>query len=170
MGRPPKSPELHKASGNAGKRPEHSNPKAVSPRPEPGAAVPEPPAHLHEFAKELWLKHAPELHRIQLLTTVDTPMFEMFCTEYATWRVYEAESQKVGPEFAISRGFRNAADRAIEKAKSIAAQFGLEPKSRGGIKTISIGFDQKPLEFMGDPAKSAESLRADFRVVSKRVS
>ena len=169
MGRPPKSRDLHKASGNAGKRPQNADPKAISPRPDPGSEVPGPPDHLHEIGKALWREHAPELHRIQLLTTVDKPMFEMFCSEYATWRVYEAKAQEVGPDLAIQLGHRKSADRAIEKAKSIAAMFGLEPKSRGGIKTIAVGAPQKTLECI-DPAKSAEDLRADFRVVSKRVS
>lgn len=172
MGRPPKSRELHAASGNAGKRKHNTDPKSIAPRPDPGAQVPEPPEHLHPIAKQLWREHAPELHRISLLTTIDRPMFEMFCQEYAHWRVYEEKAGSVTPDQAISLGFRKAADRAIEKAKSIAAQFGLEPRSRGAIKTIPLAEPQKAMEFM-DPntaGKSAEQLRNDFRVVSKRVS
>lgn len=113
--------------------------------------------------------YAPELHRINLLTSIDLPMFEMFCSSYATWREYEQLASSKDAHEAIQLGYRGAADRAIEKAKSIAAMFGLEPKSRGGIKTIPVGFGQTPMKFE-EPSTNerADQIRSDFRLVSKR--
>lgn len=165
MGRPPKSVEERRANGNAGKRPLES--QTVSPRPDPGTDVPPAPKHLNAYAAEMWSKHAPELHRLHLLTTIDVSMFEMLCTLYGNWRRYEELADKVGPEMAVQMGYRGAADRAIEKAKAIAEKFGLEPKSRGSIKTIPVGGQQTALPFAGSPDKSAQQLRSDFRLVGR---
>ena len=64
--------ELAKMRGFPGKR---------RPRPEVSPAVlaecPSPPSHLSPYAVEEWQRIGPELHRLHLLTNIDTAMFEV---------------------------------------------------------------------------------------------
>lgn len=169
-GRPPKSPEAHALAGNPGKRRENrAATQSVSPRPDPGMVAPEPPEHLKGLAREVWLQHAPELHRLRMLTPLDQSVFEMFCASYANWRTYEAESEKSGPQDAVKLGYRSSADKAMQRAKSLAERFGLEPKSRTSIKTIPVGPIQATLPIDGlDKDKKAELIRGTFHVAGSR--
>jgi len=167
-GRPPKSPESHALSGNAGKRPENRQAnQSVSPRPDPGAEPPSPPDSLQPLAKEIWLKHAPELHRLRMLTQLDTSMFEMFCESYANWRIYEELCEKVGPQDAVKLGYRSTADKAMHRAKSFGERFGLDAKSRTSIKTIPVGPVQTTLLPEVDKDKKAELIRGTFHVAGR---
>jgi P27 family predicted phage terminase small subunit len=83
-GPPPELPHLRLLKGNPGKRrarvpPEPARAKDCSP----------PPRHLHGYAREAWLELAPELHRLNLLTTLDLGPFSVYCAAYATWRQAE---------------------------------------------------------------------------------
>jgi P27 family predicted phage terminase small subunit len=141
----------------------------VSPRPDPGPAAPEPPEHLGVLGKQIWRQHAEELHRLRMLTPLDESVFEMFCASYENWRLYEDLSEKVGPQDAVRLGYRACADKAMQRAKSLAERFGLEPKSRTSIKTIPVGPVQTSLPIDGlDKDKKAELIRGTFHVAGAR--
>ena len=161
-GRPPKSAEAHALAGNPGKRPQ--NAIAVSPRPDPGADIPPPPPQLKDLAKEVWLKHAAQLHQLRLLTPLDHSLFEMYCVSYANWRIFEELSEKVGPQDSVKLGYRSAADKAMHRAESIGRPFGLDPKSRNAIK-MPPGPVQTSLPGL-DKDKNAELIRGTFHVAS----
>ena len=65
-GPPPEHPRLRLLKGNPGKHPARSPPE-----PARTEQCPEPPEHLKGYAREAWLHLAPELHKLNLLTTLD---------------------------------------------------------------------------------------------------
>lgn len=76
----PQHSRLRLLKGNPGKR-------RVRVPPEPARAeeCPLAPNPLDGYAKEAWLELAPELHGLNLLTTLDLgPFFSVYCATYAT--------------------------------------------------------------------------------------
>ena len=162
MSRPPTPTNLRILRGNPSKRP-------IKPEPQPVAAaeVPPSPEFLTGYAVEEWNRVALELHRLGLLTLVDTPALAVYCYSYGKWcRATEiqaelAESDPVGrgltvttdkgvtvqhPIVAAIRGF------ARDMAK-FAGEFGMSPASRARIG--SAGYTPPP-----DGGKFAGLLRA----------
>ena len=80
-GPPPEHPHLRLLKGNPGKRRAR-----VPPEPARTKECPPPPPHLQGYAKEAWLELAPELHKLNLLTTLDVGPFSVYCAAYAMWR------------------------------------------------------------------------------------
>jgi len=169
-GRPPKPPEVHELAGHPGKRKPKASEPSLSPRPEVPSDIPAPPGHLEPLAQEVWKQHAPELHRMRLLTSIDVSMYEAFCSAYATWRQYEGLAISVGPNTAVTLGYRNAADRARQQMIRLAAMFGLQPQARNSIKTVPTGEKDlpSPVERKVDTGVSPEQLRATFRVAGAK--
>jgi P27 family predicted phage terminase small subunit len=165
MPRPRKSLEEHRLSNNASKR-HPPQVDVVTPRPDPGVDVPPPPAHLSDLSKELWLKVSRELHRLQLLTSIDHAMFEGYCEAYATWRQYEGLSAANGAAAAVTLGYRGAADRARAQMIKCADRMGLDPKSRHGMKTAIPRPPADPAK--PDEGSRAEVIRGTFGLVPKR--
>jgi phage terminase small subunit len=65
-GPPPEHPHLRLLKGNPGKRRVR-----IPPEPARGDECPPPPEHLNGYARQAWLELAPELHKLNLLTTLD---------------------------------------------------------------------------------------------------
>jgi len=64
------NPHLRLLKGNPGKRPARKPPE-----PARTEQCLEPPEHLTGYAREAWLRLAPELHRLNLLTVLDVGPF-----------------------------------------------------------------------------------------------
>ena len=64
------NPHLRLLKGNPGKRRVR-----VPPEPARSDACPSPPEYLTGYAREAWLRLAPELHRLNLLTVLDVGPF-----------------------------------------------------------------------------------------------
>ncbi|WP_407165737.1 P27 family phage terminase small subunit [Bradyrhizobium sp. ORS 111] len=77
----PGPPHLRLLKGNTGKRRGR-----IPPEPTRTEECPEPPHHLRGYTREAWCELAPELHRLNLLTTLDLGPFSVYCAAYSTWR------------------------------------------------------------------------------------
>jgi P27 family predicted phage terminase small subunit len=138
-GPPPEHPNLRLLKGNPGKRPAGSLPE-----PTRTEQCPEPPEHLQGYAKEAWLELAPELHKLNLLTTLDIGPFSAYCWAYAHWRQAEEALQHSG-ELTIKTAEGHArvnplmriASTAMADMQRIGAQFGLSPNARLRLSGIS---------------------------------
>ena len=105
-------------------------------------AVPKPPEHLTDRAKEAWRKLGPKLAKVGLLTELDGMGMEVLCQAYAdTVDV----AQKLGEESLVVTVGENNTPMANPLvgivAKNLATlkwaltQFGLTPAARTGIRT-----------------------------------
>jgi P27 family predicted phage terminase small subunit len=112
----------------------------MTPPPQPSRteAVPEPPSHLPQAAREEWWRVAPELHRLGLLTTLDLMTFAVYCTAVARWLRLEAE---LADEEFVVPGARTErvlvtnprAKLAVHAARDVvnfSAAFGMSPAAR----------------------------------------
>jgi P27 family predicted phage terminase small subunit len=71
--------------GNPGHRPINPDePKPVVPD-----YCPKPPPFVSGYAAEEWARIGPELHRLGLLTLVDTAPLASYCMAYERWRIAE---------------------------------------------------------------------------------
>ena len=83
--------------GNPGKRP-------LRPEPEPTREpqCPDPPLFVVGYAADESWRVAPELHRLGLLTFVDTAVLAAYCQSYSRWRTAEevlaSMAEKDSPE------------------------------------------------------------------------
>jgi P27 family predicted phage terminase small subunit len=155
-GPPPAHPNLRLLKGNPGKRRAR-----VPPEPARAEQCPEPPRHLHGYAKEEWQRIAPELHGLNLLTILDVGPLAAYCSAAAQLRQAEevieqmakrdprghaltvegsAGSQITNPLLRISSAAR--ADIA-----QIGAQFGLTASGR--LRLSGINPPSPPSKFDG---------------------
>lgn len=79
-GRKPEPTVLRRLKGNPGKRPIPGG------EPKPAPTMPIAPDFLGELALEEWNRVAGELHRIGIVTGVDTTILAAYCTLYQQWR------------------------------------------------------------------------------------
>jgi P27 family predicted phage terminase small subunit len=134
-GPPPEHPRLRLLKGNPGERPARSPPE-----PARTEQCPEPPEHLKGYAREAWLHLAPELHKLNLLTTLDIAPFSAYCCAYAHWhrpkRSCSADDQdcrRPSPhQPAGADGFPSHGRHA-----AIGAEFGLSPNARLRLSGIT---------------------------------
>jgi P27 family predicted phage terminase small subunit len=148
-GPPPTPTHLKLLRGNPGKRALPIN----EPMPLIPPAAPEPPAFVTGYAAEEWRRVAPELHRLGLLTKVDTTMLAAYCMAYARWHTAEEVLARMADRDEHTRALlitatdgtakRNplakvAAD-ATKDMLAFASQFGMTPASRTRIATNPDG-------------------------------
>jgi P27 family predicted phage terminase small subunit len=132
--RPPTPTRLKLIRGNPGRR-------RLRPEPEPLrlSECPEPPAHVAGFGAEEWRRIAPELHRLGLLTLLDTRAFEAYCVSYGRWR--QAEQALVDAELIVPGSSQNQVANPLLKIATQAArdlirfgaEFGLTPSARARV-------------------------------------
>lgn len=125
--------ELHRLRGNPGKR-RH----LPGMRPEIPEKPPIPPDFLSAGAKAEWARLAPELHRLGLLTVLDTATFAAYCEAQAMWAMaVAAESAESDPEAkAVLAGL--AADWSRSMLR-LSKAFGLSPLSRTRVRGVPPG-------------------------------
>jgi P27 family predicted phage terminase small subunit len=54
-------------------------------QPAPFEGIPEPPKRLGAYAREEWIRIAPELHRLGILTIADLRPLACYCQAYEKW-------------------------------------------------------------------------------------
>ena len=131
MVNPPVPFMIRRLRGNPGKR-------ALRPPVEPSVLpkCPEPPAWLHDYAKQEWWRVAPELHVLSLLSSVDVACLSAYCMSFAMWReaAEQLADESLLSETRAGQPCRNplvkvARDAAADMMR-YAAEFGLTPVAR----------------------------------------
>jgi P27 family predicted phage terminase small subunit len=131
MVNPPVPFMIRRLRGNPGKR-------ALRPPVEPSVLpkCPEPPAWLHDYAKQEWWRVAPELHVLGLLASVDTACLAAYCMSYAMWRqaAEQLADESLLAETRAGQPCRNPLIKIIADAAAdmvrYAGEFGLTPIAR----------------------------------------
>jgi P27 family predicted phage terminase small subunit len=147
-GRKPTPVQLRVLQGNP-----HRRPIPNTPDPEISADVPEAPDFLYAHARDEWLRIAPELHRMRLLSRVDLKTLEAYCIAYGRWREVEealAEARTKGEGLLITSNkgrpmehpLIGTSRRACFEVLRYASEFGLTPAARSrvsqGLSPISL--------------------------------
>jgi P27 family predicted phage terminase small subunit len=134
-GRPPKPTVLKRLAGNPGKRTLNPN----EPDPRRDDVAPSPPRHLSREAKREWRRVVPELHRLGLLTRIDTAALEAYCEAYATWVDATKRVREQGMVFNSPNGwpvqnpYLSIANQAAKEIHRWLVEFGMTPASRSRV-------------------------------------
>lgn len=105
------------------------------------------PEWLSEGAREEWVRLAPALEKMGLLTMMDIQNFSAYCMAYAKWQEAEQHLVEEGEVFETQSGYKMpspwvAIARAERKAmKEFSALFGLTPADRSKIIAGNEGVD-----------------------------
>jgi P27 family predicted phage terminase small subunit len=148
-GRRPTPTNLRLLQGNPQRRPLPQNELA----PLIPSDVPEPPGYLQGYAAAEWRIVARELHRLGVLTVIDTAVLAAYCQSYMRWRLAEEALQRMVDKDPLMNGFvirrRNgeagsnplvhAARRAATEMLRFAGEFGMTPVARARIATGILG-------------------------------
>lgn len=137
-GRKPLPTNLHVINGNPSKlNLEERAKNEVKFKP----IAPTPPDWLDEIALEEWNRLAPELDKNGLLTGPDRAMFASYCYYYSEFVRVSKELERVSDlTFETETGYKQqhplvgVRNKAFEKMKSIASEFGFTPSSRVGLQ------------------------------------
>jgi len=135
-GRRPEPTRLKLLRGNPGKR--KLDPNEVAPAP---AATLQPPAWLDAEAIVEWNRLAPILHRLGLLTEIDTDALATYCQTWARWREADAQIRRYGMVikgkggYPVISPFVAVANRAMAHMRSFLIEFGMTPSARTRVKT-----------------------------------
>jgi len=137
-GRKPKPTGLKLLEGNPGQRPINAN------EPKPKNKAPDPPLWLDEVARQEWLKLAPIMERIGLLTEADEIIFANLCQEYSDILKYRQVLSEDGATYVHTnvKGESNAVTRpeavllykAQQMLKAYCVELGLTPSARSRIQ------------------------------------
>ena len=131
MGRRGPRPEptaLKIARGNPGKRAINHD------EPDPGAFDLTPPPDLDGIALKKWNAIAPGQAAAGVLKSGNEETFASYCQILAQVKGYEALVRKVGLEAAHSVGYSSLLVKLHAQEKQFAAELGLTPSSRSGVK------------------------------------
>ena len=111
---------------------------------------PESPPFLLGYACDEWYRVATELHRLKLLTLVDTQVLAAYCHAYGTWRyavetLNEMAARDPATHGLMVRGKQGGAmqnplvltaRQAANDMVRYAAEFGFSPAARSRISNI----------------------------------
>lgn len=129
-GRAPRPLELVKVLGNPGHiKIDKNTPKFVP-------VVPPCPDYIDDIGRAEWIRLAPQLERLGLLTSADFAAFACYCVSYS---MLVASSVALSDGILVNQygqqraeiGIRNNAMKSI---KDFAIQFGFTPSARGRIE------------------------------------
>jgi P27 family predicted phage terminase small subunit len=154
---PPKTPtNLRLLRGNPGKEAKAVLRGEVQPR-KPDK-VPDPPERLKGEAREEWLRIAPELHRLGILTVADLRPLGCYCAAYGDW--CEAEDAMVAAKADDPHNFGLVIETpsggvmanplvrirsiARDKLMRYATEFGFTPASRTRVTGNAAADEPKP--------------------------
>ncbi|WP_051396726.1 phage terminase small subunit P27 family [Bradyrhizobium elkanii] len=154
---PPKTPtQLRMLRGNPG----HEAIPRGEPKPRGYDKVPPPPSRLKDEARDEWLRLAPELHRLGLLTVADIAPLMLYCDAYGTWCEAQDAMTAIKADDPhhfglLTRTERGIAANALVKIARDAAhdllryaqEFGFTPASR---TRISGGASAEPESKFGE--------------------
>ena len=125
--------------GNPSKQP-------ITPEPRPlvSTNVPKYPSYLDRYARRVWRKLAPELHRLGLLTLVDCDNLALYCQAISDYRWSIHEQRTNGRMVTASTGTKQinpavtVMKNSIVTIKLVSAMFGLSPSTRAGLSSQNI--------------------------------
>lgn len=132
------------------------------PQPASELECPAPPSFLASYAVHEWHQIAPELHRLGLLTLVDTVSFAAYCEADSRWRTAEETIARLaaGDHTMVVCWLRRPmapwginplvriASRAANDMVRFATEFGLTPVARARI-AAGVGGLPGPNKFDG---------------------
>lgn len=111
-------------------------------------ACPEPPSFLSAYAAEEWRRVAAELHRLHLLTVIDTGPLAAYCVAFGEWRTARETLDRIAKGDPVMHGLLLKRDRAVVQNPLVyvarkaaqdmvryAGEFGLSPAARVRIAT-----------------------------------
>jgi P27 family predicted phage terminase small subunit len=130
-GRKPQPTALKLLRGFPGKR----KPRADEPAPVPLDEAP-PPDWLAPEAQAEWIRLAPQLIRLGVLTESDTGALAAYCEAWATWKEATRQIRKFGMVLKgdgvvpVVSPFVKIADKSLTQMRSFLIEFGLTPSSR----------------------------------------
>ena len=109
---------------------ERHNPR--EPKPEP--VCPPPPDWMSDEEKAEWNRTAPILHRMGVLSVVDLPALEAYCSCYVKWREAKAKAT-IGVVQTPSGALRSSPlilveNRYLTQLRLLMTEFGMTPSSR----------------------------------------
>ncbi len=139
----PKPTALKKLQGNPGKRKlNESEPQFTG--------IPTPPDFLGPEALAEWNRLGPELAHLGLLKNADRAAFAAYCEAYGDFQKYTREIKDTGETFTTDKGyvgihpFVALRNKALEKLRQYAAEFGLTPAARSKVTVPET--DENPEE------------------------
>lgn len=97
-----------------------------------------PPAGLPKRALAEWKRLAPELIKSGVLTVGDLDTFETYCRLVADCVQVEALVKKHGIQVSQSQGYTGLLIKLRAQKKQYAAELGLTPSSRSGVKKVKV--------------------------------
>jgi P27 family predicted phage terminase small subunit len=102
--------------------------------PQPEAVSPPPPDWMSDAEKEVWNRTAPDLYRMGVLSTVDLPALEAYCSCYVKWREAK-EKATIGvvqtPSGYIQQNPLISVElRYLNTMRLLMTEFGMTPSSR----------------------------------------
>ena len=133
-GRKPRPAHLKLLEGNPGKR------RVNKALPKPRPVRPTCPSWLAPVAKYEWMRIAPDLERLGLLTIVDRAALAGYCQAFARWKEAEQAIKEYGLTFVSDHGVIHQrpevviAQRSLQLVRAFCAEFGLTPSSRTRIE------------------------------------
>jgi P27 family predicted phage terminase small subunit len=155
-GQKPVPTQLKLLRGNPGRRPVSEGLK-----PEQSADIPEPPPFITGYAADEWCCVAMELHRLGVLTKVDTASLAAYCYAYGQWRHAVELLATMQNDTAHGMVVRTAygavvenplisiARKAAHDMVRFANEFGLTPAARSRISGGVNGDEMAGSKFDG---------------------
>jgi P27 family predicted phage terminase small subunit len=143
-GRKAKPASLKILRGNPGERPLPAEPK-----PDPG--MPAMPVDLGPIAQAEWMALVPALHRMGVLTSIDSAALEGYCRYREQWLMALRALEEQGPVVSMQNERRLAnpyiaiANAASDRMHRYMVELGLTPASRTKLAP-STPADEDPLE------------------------
>jgi P27 family predicted phage terminase small subunit len=108
----------------------------------------EPPDWIDAEAKEEWLRLAPMLGRLGVLTETDTQALTAYCEAWATWKGATQKIRQFGMvikgkdgEFPVVSPYVKIAHNALIQMRALLAEFGMTPSSRVRVHAKKAGDD-----------------------------
>lgn len=98
-------------------------------------AVTDPPAGLRGRGLVEWKRLVQELVDAGVLRNADMVTFELYCRTLTDLEGYERLTSK-NRELALAKGYAGMVVKLRTQAKQLAAELGLTPSSRAGVKAI----------------------------------
>ncbi len=109
-----------------------------------------PPSGLKGAGAIEWKRLAQRLVDRGVLTVADMTAFEEYCRTLTDLRRMEAQLQRSGVERAIAKGYVSAVVKLRAQLKAFAAELGLTPSSRSGVKAVDVDrTDEEEERFFG---------------------
>jgi P27 family predicted phage terminase small subunit len=143
-----KPTRIKELEGNPGRRPLPKD----EPQPNITEKIPRPPKHLLKLAKKEWHQMAAKLHRLGLLTEIDTAVLALYCQAYGRWIEAEEELEKTGLVIVTTNGnlvhspYASIARAAMQDCHKYAVEFGMTPSAR---TKVSVSTPEKKSKFTG---------------------